>query len=115
MAEEFLRGSVGLSEEAPVTLVQRYGASPLMLSIVGRALRDGTATVQGLLNAEQGGFDLNQLLLRSVTRLSPGAQRLLQRLGPNGLNTRPKTTAGQPQDASARSGAADAIPARPAP
>jgi hypothetical protein len=79
LGEELLR-PVGLSKEASATLLQQYGDSPLMLSIATRALRDGTVTVEDLLNTEQDGLALSQLLRRSVTRLSPDAQRLLEGL-----------------------------------
>ena len=77
--EEFLR-TVGLGEQVSAELLQRYGGSPLMLSIIARALLDGKATAEDLLNTNQSGSGLGQLLTRTVAALSPDARRLLEEL-----------------------------------
>jgi len=77
--EELLRNA-GLGEQASVKLLQRYGGSPLMLSMIARALSDGKATAEDLLNIEHMGSGLGQLLTRTVAALSPDARRFLETL-----------------------------------
>ena len=50
--KELLRNA-GVGEQASDKLLQRYGGSPLMLSMIVRALSDGKATVEDLLNIDQ--------------------------------------------------------------
>jgi len=77
--EELLRNA-GLEEQVSAQLLQRYGGSPLMLSMIARALSDGKATVEDLLKIDQTGSGLGQLLTRTVGALSPDARRLLETL-----------------------------------
>lgn len=68
--EELLRNA-GLVEQVSEKLLQRYGGSPLMLALIARALSDGRATVEDLLNIDQRGSGLGQLLTRTVGRYLP--------------------------------------------
>jgi hypothetical protein len=77
--EKLLRNA-GLEEQVSAKLLQRYGGSPLMLSMIVRALSDGKATVEDLLNIERTGSGLGQLLTRTVGALSLDARRLLETL-----------------------------------
>jgi hypothetical protein len=77
--EELLRNA-GLEEQVSIKLLQRYGSSPLLLSMIARELSDGKATAEDLLNIDQMGSGLGQLLTRTVGALSPDARRLLETL-----------------------------------
>lgn len=69
--------NAGLGEEASAMVLERYGGSPLMLSMIGRELSDGKITAEDLLDIDRPGTGLSQLLTRVVAALSPDALRLL--------------------------------------
>ena len=77
--EDLLRNA-GLEEHVSGKLLQRYGGSPLMLSMIARELSAGTATADDLLNIDQEGAGLGRLLARTVGALSLDARRLLETL-----------------------------------
>ena len=77
--EDLLRNA-GLEEHVSAKLLKRYGGSPLMLSMIARALSAGTATPEDLLNIDQEGNGLGRLLTRTVAALSQDARCLLETL-----------------------------------
>lgn len=77
--EDLLRNA-GLVEHVSAKLLKRYGGSPLMLSMIARALSAGTATPEDLLNIDQEGTGLGRLLTRTVAALSQDARCLLETL-----------------------------------
>ena len=77
--EDLLRNA-GVEEHVLGKLLRRYGGSPLMLSMIVRALSAGTATADDLLNIDQEGAGLGRLLARTVGALSFDARRLLETL-----------------------------------
>ena len=77
--EDLLRNA-GLEEHVSAKLLKRYGGSPLMLSMIARALSAGTATPEDLLNIDQEGTGLGRLLTRTVAALSQDARCLLETL-----------------------------------
>ena len=83
-----------LEEHIEVNLLQRYGGSPLMLSIIARELSSGRATADDLINIGSASAALGQLLTRTVSSLSLNARHLLQTIAVHqvfqGLNSIPQ-------------------------